>query len=229
MQLALQFKLRNDSTFASYYPGKNTDLSSLLTDIITKDNRKSVQLFGSTGVGKTHLLHSVCNLSSYKGLTAVYIPLKEYITLDVQILDNLERLKLVCIDDIQVIVGDLAWEERLLNLYKGLELNGHNLVITSNIHYSKLNLLSTCLKDKLLHGNIEEVVNLSNDEKIKVIQRHANCKGLDLMPTAAKFLLTKSCGNMHELFAMLDALDSASWIKQRKITVPFIKQELNVN
>lgn len=228
MQLALQFNSRNDATFSSYYPGRNAKLTNFLEDNINKNDAHSVHLYGAAGTGKTHLLHAICNLASIKMMTAVYLPLSEHESLDTKMLDNLERLKIVCIDDIQAICGNKEWETAILRLYAGLELNNRMIFITSNKKYNHLSFAVPELQAKLTQGNTQQIFDFTPDEKIKIISRAASNKGLELNPIATKFLLNQT-ENLHKLFDLLDTLDKASWVNKRKITIPFIKQVLNAN
>ncbi len=51
--------------------------------------------------------------------------------------------------------------------------------------------------------------------------------GLQLQDEVAKYLLHRMPRDMHQLFDMLEQLDHQSLAKQRKLTIPFVKQALN--
>ena len=61
------------------------------------------------------------------------------------------------------------------------------------------------------------------------LQYRAQQRGVVLPDDVAKFLLNRLSRNMSDLIAHLDRLDKASIREQRKITIPFIKDILNID
>jgi DnaA family protein len=67
---------------------------------------------------------------------------------------------------------------------------------------------------------------LSDPEKSLALQLRAKQRGLSLSQDVANYLLTHAPRDMGQLFMLLERLDLASLQRQRKITIPFVKEVL---
>ena len=82
------------------------------------------------------------------------------------------------------------------------------------------------LRSRLNCGLVIQINELNDPEKIKTLQLHAQQRGLTLPTSVGHFLLKRCARNMHDLLKLLDKLDEASLIAQRKLTIPFVKKTL---
>ena len=69
----------------------------------------------------------------------------------------------------------------------------------------------------------------AESEMISAIQLHANIRGFDLPNDSANYLLRRVERNVGSLIEIIKVLDYESLSKQRKITIPFIKNILQFN
>src|SRR4030067_2411305 len=131
-QLPLGIVLRDNATFSNYVPGQNEEVLHTVQQTLRSGGEQFVYLWGTAGNGKTHLLHAACHEVSIRGLSPVYLPLAQRHELAPQMLEGLEQLDLVCLDDIQCIAGDEAWEGALFHLYNRLRESGHPLLVAGD-------------------------------------------------------------------------------------------------
>ena len=75
-----------------------------------------VLIAGDAGSGKTHLLEAASAVASAGGDAVAFVPMREWCAHRVDAVRGLGRSGLLCIDDIDEIAGDRAWEEALLAL-----------------------------------------------------------------------------------------------------------------
>lgn len=66
------------------------------------------------------------------------------------------------------------------------------------------------------------------NKKVEVLQHTAYQRGFQLSDETANFLITRLARDMHTLFEALDLLDKASLQAQRNLTIPFVKEILNL-
>ena len=69
---------------------------------------------------------------------------------------------------------------------------------------------------------------LKDEDKINTLQEHAKKRGLELSKSVGHYILNRCARNMHDLQTVLDRLDHASLVAQRKLTIPFVKDVLGV-
>jgi DnaA family protein len=75
---------------------------------------------------------------------------------------------------------------------------------------------------------VHQLAMLSETEMISAIQLHANIRGFNLPNDSANYLLKRVERNVGSLMEIIKILDYESLSKQRKLTVPFIKNILHL-
>lgn len=232
-QLALGFRLRDDSTFESFLPDGNEAALHNVQNLARGQGDNYIYLWGAEGSGRSHLLQAACHTADSAAATAVYLPLKEMGKLASDVFVGLEAVSLVCIDDIeQITLAERATkphlEEELFHLYNKLRANGNRLLIAGNVPANQLNITLPDLKSRLTWGLIYQINSLNDEQKLSALQLRARGRGLDLDIPVGKFLLRRCPRDMAQLFETLELLDQASLAEQRRLTIPFVKQVLGV-
>ncbi len=132
-------------------------------------------------------------------------------------------------DDLQVVIGKREWEEALFVLYKPRPSRKATLLIGANAPPLQLNYLLPDLKSRLSSGLIFQIQELSDEEKISALRLRAQLRGLELSEEVGEYLLLRRAPReLPKLIALLEELDRASLIAQRKLTVPFVKEKLKL-
>jgi len=233
-QLGLSVQLPDDETFDSYLSESNHAVVSQLALFLDKieqgqsNQPSSFYLFGLTGVGKSHLLHACSAFASQLGKTSVCLSCSELLQLSVEVLDGLEQINVICLDDIQLLAGNKIWQQAIFDLYNRVLEQNNYLLISGDQSVGQLGLTLPDLVSRLSWGLTEQLKPLSDVEKLTALQFRASKRGLMLSDDAANFLLNRLSRDMANLIASLDTLDKASIREQRKITIPFIKNVLNI-
>ncbi len=233
-QLGLSVQLPDDETFNSYLSESNHVVVSQLALFLEKTDQgqpnqpKSFYLFGLSGVGKSHLLHASSAYISQLGKTSVCLSCAELLQLSIEVLDGLEQINVICLDDIQLIAGNDIWQQALFDLFNRVLEQNNCLIISGDQSVGQLGITLPDLVSRLNWGLTEQLKPLSDAEKLTALQFRASKRGLMLSDDTAKFLLNRLSREMANLIYFLDILDKASIREQRKITIPFIKNVLNI-
>jgi len=224
-QLVLNIPLRDHATFANFYVSSNEALLVSLQALVARAGEHFVFLWGAPAVGCTHLLQACCYALSER-LAATYLPLATIDRLTPDILSGLENQVLVCIDDVQSIIGQPEWEEALFAFYNRAVEQNVRLVIAADRPPAQLNFTLPDLQSRLASGLIFQGHGLNDGEKIKALQLHANARGLVLSNEVGTYLLQHYARDMTRLLVILEELDKASLVEQRRLTIPFVKSVL---
>jgi len=227
-QLALGFALKDDATFTSFYAGCNKKIVSLILDSLKGYLDNFVYLAGAAGTGKSHVLQACCHLATEHGKSAVYIPLANHLFLTPEIFEGMENISLVCIDDLDAIIGLPEWEEKIFHTYNKIKQNENVLIVAGKATPANLNIALPDLKSRLSWGLVHTLEAISDEDKIKALQLRAHVRGFSITDLVAKFLINRCPRDMHLLFQNLEGLDKASLEQQRKVTIPFVKEILGV-
>jgi DnaA family protein len=227
-QLTLGVGLKDEATFANFYPGNNAQLVTTLKNAANGIGEKVIYFYGAGGQGCTHLLQACCHEAHQNGLSSVYIPLGKSSDFSPEIFEGLESLQLICVDDVHRIAGNPAWEEALFHAYNRIHDAGGRLIVTANVAPKSLGLALPDVVSRLAWGIIFQTQALLDTEKLHILIMRAERRGMTLSEEVGKFILNHCPRHMSTLFAALDALDKTSLAAQRKLTIPFVKTVLQI-
>lgn len=219
-QLPLQIQLNDAATYENFFIGDNSEV----VDILRSETEPYTYLWSSEATGKTHLLQAMCQLQSQG--QAIYLPLNELVQQPAELLEGLEQFALVCLDDVQAIAGQAQWEEGIFHLYNRLREKRGHLCVTSKVSPEQLNVQLPDLLSRLKWGPVFQLQPLNDEDKIRAMQLRARRRGIELPDDVANYLLNRYPRDLHNLFDLLDKLDSASLQAQRRLTIPFVKEFL---
>lgn len=225
-QLSLSIGLRDDATFANFFPGDNVYLLDALRALIQGHGESFQFIYGSHDSGKSHLLQALCHQADAAGLRSVYLPLEELALLSPDLLEGLEALDVICIDDLNIVAGRAKWEAALFHCFNRLRDAGKVMVVAADAAPSKLGVRLPDLSSRLAWGVTSALHKLDDEQKIAAFKLRANERGLELSDDVARYILHRSPRTLRELFDMLAMLDHASLMAQRKLTIPFVKEAL---
>src|SRR5690606_12294672 len=105
-QLALDFAIGDEYSFQSFLAaGRNLAAVDALRAV--PGDEPFLFLWGVPGAGKTHLLQAVRHAVA----SSVYVPLRRLTSYAPDILQGLEASRVVCLDDLEAVLGRREWEE----------------------------------------------------------------------------------------------------------------------
>ena len=227
-QLPLGIGLRDDATFDNYYVARsNTPLVEHLTQQLTSEGEQFLYLWGAPGVGRSHLLQAACHAASDADKRALYLPLDDLGHFPPLMLEDIERLDLVAIDDLECVIGRKRWEEALFHAFNRLRDAGKKLVITASASPRQLNVVLPDLASRLTWGVTFHVHPLENDEeRLAALKLRASVRGMQLPDDVGRYILHRGPRDLGELCRAVETLDKASLSAKRKLTIPFVKSAL---
>jgi DnaA-homolog protein len=224
LQLPLGISLRPSVDFAGFIAGRNAEaLSRLRTPL-----DPFLYLWGESGSGKSHLLQAACQQAQAGDQQPAYLPLKREHGLAPEMLEGLETFALVCLDDLESVAGDAAWEGAIFSLFNQLRENQAQLVVAADRPPAQLPLSLPDLASRLTWGPCYHLVALNDDERLELLLATAQRRGLSMGVETARFLLQRTPRDIHFLALLIDRLDSASLAAQRRLTIPFVREILHL-
>ena len=218
-QLTFPWNKPNNSSFNDFYFEKNN--LSVLSNL---KGEEDLVIYGSSKVGKSFLLQSICNYFSEANKSSLYIPLKELNSHETGLLDNLEKLNLVCIDDLEIIAGNNKWETAIFNLINDCLLSSCRIVFCSNINPSLISFQLVDLFSRIQKINQMEVYPVKSDNLAEAVRFFTDLRSINIGDREITYLINHSRRSMGDLVTHIDELDKLSMQLKRKITIPLIKK-----
>lgn len=227
-QLTLGIQLNDQARLADFCWTGNELVQAELEKFLSQQTERFLCLWGGEGHGKSYLLQACCQALPPQS-SSIYLPLAEMKEWGAEVLEGLEVQDLICIDDLEMIAGRADWEEALFHLYNRIRDNENSLLLiaaNSPPQHSAIKLAD--LRSRLSWGLVLPLHELTDEDKAKSLSLMAKKRGFDLPEAVVHYLLQRCSRSMPHLIAILDQLDKASLEAKRKITLPFVKQVLNL-
>ena len=223
-QLNLPLHLSGSVSFDNFFASGNEEVLAAV-QALSRQERPSPVLFlhGPAGSGKSHLLQALSRLAIDAQRLAVYAPVGAT-GVGPELVAQLNADTVVCVDDLDRIVGDQAWEESLLELYERLAGGRGALVAAALQPPAGLGLKLADLSTRLVAGGAYRLRPLSDDMLPAAMRLRASVQGYELPDSVSRYLVRRTPRNSAVLFRILDRIDQAALSRQRRITVPFIKE-----
>ncbi|MDR5170222.1 DnaA regulatory inactivator Hda [Methylobacillus flagellatus] len=202
-QLLLDIQPPAAPSLDNFVTGRNAEaLFQLKRTVLENDDAHFIYLWGESGCGKTHLIQACNALASASGLD------------------------MICVDDVHLLSDDD--QVALFDLYNQLRESGGRLVVSGIAAPGQMGLRDD-LATRLAWGLSYQLHSLSDEEKTQALKNHAEARGMKLPDEVLDYCLRHLRRDMPSLIATIDALDEWSLTDKRAVTLPLLKQLLQVS
>lgn len=224
-QLPLGVRIPDRAVFATFLPAANAEAVQHLHRVARGETRGITWLCGPRGTGKSHLLQAIC-VEASAASPAGYFPLAQLLPLGAGVLEGLPNLDCICCDDLERVAGRSDWERALFNLFREIEERGARLVASAAAPPALLPWALPDLGSRFAASAIFQLRPLDETSQIAALQQHAQVRGFELPEDTARWLQRRYPRDMRSLHQLLDTLDEAALVAQRRLTIPFIRDVL---
>jgi DnaA family protein len=127
------------------------------------------------------------------------------------------------------VVGRLDWERTLFGVYREIEDSGARLILAAATPPALLQWALPDLGSRLAASAVFQLRVLDEVEQQAALQLRARLRGFELPEETSRWLQRRFPRDMHKLYELLDTLDEAALVAQRRLTVPFIREVLGLH
>ena len=224
-QIPLQLEPRRPDRFEDFVAGPNAGALASVEGLLGEPGG-SLFISGPDGSGKSHLLNALCHSARERGLAAFYIALSKLPEEAAASLEGLRVLDLVCVDDIDSVVGNPVWENALFACFNEVRSAGGRLLVSSKTPLSKLEFSLPDLASRLAWG-VRQKLQLPDDEgKLEILKQRAKALRIEVPDEVQNYLIKYGKRDMASLLQTLEQLKDAAFAEKRKITVPMARKIL---
>ena len=228
-QLIFPFQINQKASFDTFFCSPiNLNLMSRLAEIVISKDAHELIIHGEEGAGKSFLMQAICNELSSSGKQFAFIPMKKALNMGAEIFQNLASLDAVCIDDLQLMFANEDWETALFNLINECQQSNCSLILSLG---GSQPLENTKLLDLLSRIKRMEFIALhavQDDFFNQAIDFVAQQLDISIEKAELDFLLKHQTRKFSLLVENIIDLDKQAASLKRKITIPLIKETLNI-
>jgi len=196
-------------------------------------------LYGSSGLGKTHLLQAVGHrlLQEQPGRQVVLRSTEDFIndftrSLRQQHMDSFRRFyreqcDLLLLDDVQFMSGKEQTQQEFFHTFEALLQRGSQIVMTSDRLPREIDRLDERLRSRFTWGLLADIQVPELETRIAILQQKAEMAGLLLDDEVALFLADSFRSNIRELEGTLTRLCAyATLLRPPRISLEFVQEVL---
>ena len=227
MQIPLPVRLHDEASFASFlaHAGVAASVSELQRGVA--EPPLAAFLHGPAGSGRTHLLQACAQAAESAGRSFVYLPLAELRDAPPgEVLAGLDACALLCLDDIDAVLGTRGWEEALFHLYNGVLERHGSLLVAARLPPALLAVSLPDLQSRLQALLVLPLALPDDEAMLAALVLRARGRGITLDNEVARYILTRAPRSMDALVAVLDQLDTRSLEAGRRLSIPFVREAL---
>ena len=225
-QYPLHFEFRANQTFDDFFAGANELVINDLKQCILGDGEQQIFLWAKSGQGKSHLLQSCCHFAQAHENSSFYFDLSLYQLHNPAIFLGLDDYAVVCVDNVDAIIGLVKWEDALSAFMQRHYARGHQLILSATNLPNHMRLKNSNVKVNLGWGLMVQLKTLVNTSSVDALIFRADAMGLEISPQVGRFLMIQHQEELDSLWYLLEKLERASLSAKRRLTIPFLKQLL---
>lgn len=204
-------------TFETFVSGKSNMLAYKACQELGKkqsQNRHNpLFLYGASGLGKTHLMHSVAHKYLKIGKTFYYFSSEKFINQLVYALRNqkieqfkrkIKRVDLLIIDDVHVLAGKNKSSSEFLSLFADFMVEGKQVILASDRHPSQMTEFDERFRSRFSSGLAVAIEPPEMETRMQILQKKATLSGIELPKECALFIAQNVVSNVRRLEGALN-------------------------
>lgn len=194
-------------------------------------------IYGPTGLGKTHLMHSVGNavLAANPGARILYLTsdrfVQDFITaLQRGLMNDFKRLyrslDVLLIDDIQFFAGKNSTQEEFFHTFNALLEGSRQVILTSDKFPKEINELDDRLKSRFAWGLTQPVEPPELETRAAILMKKAEQNSIRLPQHSAVFIAQHVQANVRELEGALNKVIATARFKGCELDLDLVRESL---
>ncbi|NRA43531.1 MAG: chromosomal replication initiator protein DnaA [Oligoflexales bacterium] len=230
--LAKNARLNPNYTFDSFVRGPSNQFA-LASCLNVGDNPgvnyNPLFLYGSTGLGKTHLLHAVGNQvrKLFPDLVVTYISSERFMNEMIYCIrhnkmwdfrQKYRHCDLFMMDDIQFISGNkAATQEEFFHTFNTLYEAKKQIIITSDLFPQDIPDIEERLRNRFQWGLIADIQPPDVEHRIAILMNKAEKLKVHVSPEVAEYIATHAKRNVRELEGALHRIAAFAALQGRPL------------
>ncbi len=187
-------------------------------------------IYGSAGLGKTHLLHSVAAQSREinPALVMRYVTSEDFFNDFVdgirrkrmdEFKNRYRRIDILLLDDVQFFEGKEQILEEFFHTFNTLHQAGSQLVITSDRHPRHLSTLEDRLRSRFEWGLLTDIQPPDVETRLAILHKNAEFAPRQVPEAVLEFIASHVPNNIRELEGALTRITAYAALTQQEINL----------
>jgi chromosomal replication initiator protein len=227
-------------TFDTFVVGPTNSLAHAAAYAIGENLGKiynPLYIYGSTGLGKTHLLHAIANevKKQKPSVVIVYETSDNFINEFInsirfdrsdQFRRRYEQVDLFLLDDIQFFSNKEQTQEIFFHIFNSLYERQKQIILSSDTFPQEIKGLQNRLKSRMEWGLVADIQMPNLETKIAILKKKAEFNNVQLPDEIADFIASRVLSNIRELEGALIRVCAFASLTHSPITLDMTRKVL---
>ena len=232
--------LSTDYTFETFVKGTSNQFALAASLRVAETPARSYNplfIYGSAGLGKTHLLYAIGHYvhSHYRHHKILYVStetfMNEYVEAIRQNTTNFLRqryrdIDVLLIDDIQFIANKEGLQEEFFHTFNALHGANKQIVISSDRIPDAIPTLEERLRSRFKWGLITDIQPPDLETRLAILRNKAEREDIEVPGDALEFIAENISTNIRELEGALVRVMAFASLSRQAITIDLVQRQL---
>jgi len=233
-------QLKQEYNFERFVRGDNNDFAYMASYAISKNPGRAYNpcmIYGGVGLGKTHLLQAIGNLSyqEFENIKIAYVTAETFTNeFILSIKENtIHRFKnkyrsvdMLLIDDVHFLPGKVETQEELFHTFNALYDANKQMVFTSDRPVSELKKLSDRLRSRFERGLNVDLQPPNYETRIAILTKKIEEKNVEIPDAVIELICQNIKTNVRDLEKALTKLIAYAELVNRTISLEIAERQL---
>lgn len=231
-------------TFETFVVGPSNELAFTAARAAIQDASSAyrpLMIHGACGLGKTHLLHAVCNAvrETHPTLACQYISGEDFTNefieavrtnREAQFRERYRKLDILIVDDIHFLENKTATQAEFLHTFNALDSVGRAVILASDRHPRKLaDKVNPQLLDRLRNGMVVEILPPVFETRCEILRKLAQTHAVKIPTAAIELIARHVTSNVRALERVFNTLRAHTRLSQREVDASLVRRVLDMD
>jgi chromosomal replication initiator protein len=215
-----ELKLHPDYTFDNFVVGPCNRLAHASCIAVSKSlgtTYNPLFIYGTVGLGKTHLLHAVCRetQNSYPKARILFLSCEEFVNRFINAIEQgsmsefknqYRTVDLLVIDDVQFLRERDQSQEEFFHTFNALYDNQSQIVLSADAAPGEIPSLPERLTSRFKCGLVARIDAPTHETRVAIVQKKARLRGMKISEDASEYIAGRVKANIREIEGALTTL-----------------------
>jgi len=232
--------LHPDYTFENFVVGPSNRLAHASCVAVSQSLGQTYNplfLYGSAGLGKTHLLHAVCHEVHHRldGAVIQLLSCEDFVNRFIRAIEQgnitgfhsqFRTVDTLIIDDIQFLREREQSQEEFFHTFNALYNNGKQIILSADSSPNEIPSLEARLISRFNWGLVARIDPPSYETRIAIVQKKAHLRGLHINDEIAEYVARQAQANIRELEGALTTIYALATTLAEPVTLELAQTAL---
>ena len=233
-------KLHPDYTFDNFVVGPSNRLAHASCVAVSQSlgmTYNPLFLYGSSGLGKTHLLHAVCYMAKcqVEGAIIQFLSCEDFVNRFIRAIEKgnlagfqsqFRTVDALVIDDVQFLREREQSQEEFFHTFNALYNNNKQIILSADSAPGKIPSLEERLISRFNWGLVARIDPPSYETRVAIVQKKAHLRGFNIGDEIAEYIARKVHANIRELEGALTSIYAVAMTTGKEITLELAQRAL---